>query len=120
MPNLQFFTTPHQNKKRGRTHPASQSILSRKNVVSVGCFLGGFIIAFGRFLNQSHAYGLGGNLDPADPTVHHGPDLLNIRLKLAFADAGHLPADAAQILRLTAPGNASARLRSLTRIITYS
>jgi hypothetical protein len=88
--------------------------------LSAGRLLGGFVIAFGRFYNQSHPNRLGRDLDPANIAVNDGPDLLYIRLELSFRDAGHFLADTAKIFRFTAPGYTPAGYRSFTRKITYS
>jgi len=88
--------------------------------LSAGRLLGGLVIAFGRFYNQSHPNRLGRDLDPANIAVNDGPDLLYIRFELSFRDAGHFLTDTAKIFRFTAPGYTPAGYRSFTRKITYS
>lgn len=69
--------------------------------------LSGFVIAFHRLDDQSHAQGLGRDADAADSAVDDRPHLLDVGFEFSFGDAGCFRTDAAQILGLTAGGVAS-------------
>ena len=79
-----------------------------KTAISAGCFLGGCIIAFGRFLNQSHSYRFGGDFNAADLTVHEGPNALDVWTEHALGAAGDLSSDAAEVLGFAPPGDTPA------------
>src|SRR5436305_1540627 len=66
---------------------------------------GGGVFAADRLDDQAVADGLGADLQPHDPPVDHGADLLDVRLELPRGDPGHLRADAAEVLRLAAVGD---------------
>src|SRR4051794_40073820 len=61
---------------------------------------GGGVLAAGGLDHHAVADRLGADLDPHDPAVDHGADLLDVGLELAGGDPGHLRADPAEVLGL--------------------
>jgi hypothetical protein len=71
-------------------------------------------------MDQSHPYGFGADLQPADSSVNHCPNLLDIRFEFPLGDAGGLDTHSAEIFRFASPSNAPAGLRFLTEEKTLS
>ena len=82
--------------------------------------LGGLIIAFGGFDDQTVTNGLGGYLDADHFSINQGPDFLDIGLEFAFGDAGDLAADPTEVFGLTTAGDAMAGSRSFACKKTFS
>lgn len=85
-----------------------------------GCFVVGFVVSFRGFYDQSHFYGLCGDLYSADIAVNQGPDLLDVGLEGSFCDAGDLFTYSSKIFGFAATGDALAGGSFFSRKIANS
>src|SRR5688572_23287249 len=99
IPFLEAAKNRRRNAERSAAGGRFLFVSSRSGRLGFG---GLGVVALGRLGDQAAAEGLGADLDADDLAVDQGANLLDIRAELALGDAGHLGADAAEVLRLAA------------------